>query len=121
MRAILIDPAEGMISDAEVPPFAREIREQLGGPLQRVATLPNGDSLNVVSSQCVESFCVGGSRNFTGFGIILGPRRRNGVLKSARSDLNAIVSLTTFGLGPEAMPAFGCVRKTAKPRSISRG
>jgi hypothetical protein len=120
MRAILIDPSERTISEAEVPPFTSEIRGHLGGKLERVATLPNGDSINVVASHCDESFCIGGSRNYRGVGIILGRGRANGVLKSARSDLDAIVNLTVFGVGTDATRAFGRGRESVNPRSVNR-
>jgi hypothetical protein len=121
MRAIVIDPSERMISETEFPPFTREIREHLGGAFERVATLPNGDSINVVTSQSDdEIFCLGGSRSFCGYGIILGRRRAGGEFKPARSDLKAIIDLTIFGIGPGATRAFASAYENAQRRSFNR-
>jgi hypothetical protein len=118
MRAILIDPSERKILEADLPFFTSEIREQLGGSFKRVATLPNGDTINVAASLSAEVFSLGGSPKFSGYGIILGQRRAFGEFKPARSNLNAIIDLTVFGIGQDATRVFRPGHENAERRSF---
>jgi hypothetical protein len=104
MRAILIDTAERKISVVDLPVFTNEIREKLG--TFRVATLPNGDTLNVLTST-EETFSLGGSPSFSGSVIVLGRRGAFGEFRPTKSALRTIAGLTMFGTGTDASRVFG--------------
>lgn len=102
MRAILIEPTDRMISEANLPEFTSGIVRQIGGAeLLCIGTLPSGDGVYVTPSEdTVNFFSIGGSGPHYGVGLVIGKRGAFGVLKSAMTDFEALASIVTFRPAP---------------------
>jgi hypothetical protein len=97
MTAILINPFRAEISGIERYLFAYDIREILGGPLERAAVLPHGDVL-FVAAGCIstQGFRLAGSGPYPGYGVVIGPRGAFGEFRKARLRRSSIAEIVVF-------------------------
>ncbi len=99
VRAILIDPVEGVVSYAVVPDNWADIRRKFEmNKLVRVATLPKGDNVYVAEEEkdSKARFRLGGSKILAGYGLVVGKRGDFGLICDALTSADDVASLTEF-------------------------